>query len=170
MSGRTIGLKEDGTLICTGDMPESWKQWKDLDSIYGYGHQIMAIAKDGTVVNVTGTEAVNGMTNTSTWTDMVKLSVGNVHMAGLRSDGTVAAAGTNYCGQCDVEEWTDIVSIAVGSCATVGITSEGRIVMAGLLPNDIFVAESWPALDMTKILGKTLSDRSSSSNEEDSTL
>lgn len=42
------------------------------------------------------------------WTDIVAVSVGYDYTVGLRSDGTVVAAGNNHYGQCDVGDWTDI--------------------------------------------------------------
>ena len=64
---------------------------------------------------------------------MTQLAMGNGHTVGLRSDGTVVAAGNNHCGQCDVEEWKDVVYIdAKGQC-TIGITRDGRLLFAGSL-------------------------------------
>ena len=77
---------------------------------------------------------------------MVQLSIGRRYIVGLHADGTVAAVGDNYAGQCDVEDWSGIVSIAAGESGTVGITQDGRVLLAGTLPGDYFVAEIWPAV------------------------
>ena len=77
---------------------------------------------------------------------MVQLSVGRKHTVGLRADGTVAAVGDNFAGQCEVEGWSGIVSVAAGDSGTIGITDQGNVLLAGTLPNDFFVAESWPAV------------------------
>ena len=48
-----------------------------------------------------------------------------------RMDGTVAAAGYNKYGQCNVEDWTDIVSISAGDNHTVGLKADGTVVAVG---------------------------------------
>ena len=62
------------------------------------------------------------------------------------ADGTVAAVGDNFAGQCEVEDWSGIVSVAAGDSGTIGITDQGRALLAGTLPNDFYVAEDWPAV------------------------
>ncbi len=59
------------------------------------------------------------------------ISAGSFHTAAVRADGTVAAAGYNGAGQCDVSDWTDIVAVSVGSFRTVGLRSDGKVVAAG---------------------------------------
>ena len=49
---------------------------------------------------------------------------------GLKSDGTVVAAGDNYS-RCDVSDWTDVVAIACGFGHTVGLKSDGTVVAVG---------------------------------------
>jgi alpha-tubulin suppressor-like RCC1 family protein len=39
------------------------------------------------------------------WTDIIHVAAGRRHTVGLRSDGTVVAAGTNDHGQCGVGAW-----------------------------------------------------------------
>ena len=59
------------------------------------------------------------------------LAAGYNHTVGLKADGTVVAAGSNSCGQCDVSSWTDIVAVAAGSHHTVGLKADGTVVAAG---------------------------------------
>ena len=148
LNGETIGLKNDGTLLTTAEMPEEWKDYRDLKSIWGIssGSTAVAIRADGTVVYLYKGDDSYGQNNISGWTDMVQLSIGRRYIVGLRADGTVAAVGDNYAGQCDVEDWSGIVSIAAGESGTVGITQDGRVLLAGTLPGDYFVAEIWPAV------------------------
>ena len=63
--------------------------------------------------------------------DIVPISVGPCHTVGLKSDGTVVAAGFNQSGQCDVSDWTDIVAISAGGARTVGLKSDGTVVAIG---------------------------------------
>ena len=144
----TIGLKTNGTLLTTAEMPEEWKQYSDIESIWGREWTAAAIRSDGTVVYLREGDDRYGQNNVSGWTDMVQLAVGENHTVGLRSDGTVTAVGDNFAGQCDVEDWTNIVSVAAGESGTVGITEDGRVLLAGTLPGDYFVAETWPAIKL----------------------
>ena len=64
------------------------------------------------------------------WENIAKISAFN-HVVGLRTDGTVVAAGENKYGECDVEDWTDIIDIAVSEDFTLGLRSDGTVVAAG---------------------------------------
>ena len=59
------------------------------------------------------------------------ISAGDHHTVGLKADGTVVAAGSNYYGKCNVSGWTDIVAISAGSYHTVGLRADGTVVAVG---------------------------------------
>ncbi len=59
------------------------------------------------------------------------ISAGDYHTVGLKSDGTVIAAGRNNFAQCDVSDWTDIVAVEAVGSDTVGLKSDGTVVAAG---------------------------------------
>lgn len=59
------------------------------------------------------------------------ISGGNTHAVALRADGTVAAAGGNSNGECDVGAWTDITAVSAGTFHTVGLRSDGTVVAVG---------------------------------------
>lgn len=40
--------------------------------------------------------------------DIIAVSADGTHTVGLKSDGTIVAAGRNEEGQCHVSDWTDI--------------------------------------------------------------
>ncbi len=65
------------------------------------------------------------------WRNIVSVDCGYGFVVGLKSDGTVVAAGDNTYGQCDVDGWTDIVSIAAGTQHVLGLKSDGTVVAAG---------------------------------------
>lgn len=67
----------------------------------------------------------------SAWTQLTAITVGEMHVVGLRADGTVVAAGDNSLGQCDVSAWTGIVAIAAGRRHTVAVRTDGAVVAAG---------------------------------------
>lgn len=60
-----------------------------------------------------------------------RVAAGYRHTVGLRSDGTVAAAGNNSFGQCDVDGWTDVIQVAAGAKHTLGLRSDGTVLATG---------------------------------------
>lgn len=57
--------------------------------------------------------------------------IASMYTIGLKSDGTVVAAGEEY-GQWDVSDWTDIVEIAASASPhAVGLKSDGKVVAVG---------------------------------------
>ena len=56
------------------------------------------------------------------------ISAGSFHTVGLKADGTVVAAGSNYHGECDVQDWSDIVAVSVGVSHTIGLKADGTVV------------------------------------------
>ena len=64
-------------------------------------------------------------------TQQLPLAAGDGHTVGLRSDGTVVAAGWNGDGRCNVSLWQDIVAVAAGGYHTVGLRSNGTVVATG---------------------------------------
>ena len=68
------------------------------------------------------------------WNSIAKrdsIAAGGKHVVGLKSDGTVIAAGNNGFGQCDVSDWENIIAVSCGSCYTVGLKADGTVVAAG---------------------------------------
>lgn len=93
---------------------------------------IAAVYADGTVDAIYFNEDYfNTRSDVQKWRDIVAVSAGNQHTVGLRSDGTVVAAGFNTYGECDVSDWSDIVEITAGYCFTAGLKSDGTVVYTG---------------------------------------
>ena len=65
------------------------------------------------------------------WTNIVAIAAGGGHTVGVKSDGTVVAAGYNRDDECDVSGWRDIVVVAAGRYHTVGLKSDGTVVATG---------------------------------------
>ncbi len=69
------------------------------------------------------------------WNDIAERQTiacnGALLTVGLKSDGTVVAAGGNKHGQRDVSDWTDVVAVACGDWHTVGLKSDGTVVAVG---------------------------------------
>ena len=50
---------------------------------------------------------------------------------GVKSDGTVVAAGSNGSNQLDTEGWTHVVSVSAGDLTSFGIQENGKVESAG---------------------------------------
>ena len=98
-----------------------------LTTVSSLGFYTAAIREDGTAMVKTD----QAMIDVSGWTDLISISVGRAHIVGLKSDGTVVAAGSNKNYECEVSEWTDIVAVEAGEGVTVGLKSDGTVVVAG---------------------------------------
>jgi alpha-tubulin suppressor-like RCC1 family protein len=59
------------------------------------------------------------------------ISMSTVHIVGLKSNGTVVAAGRNDMGQCNTSDWCDIVAVSANFYHTVGLRSDGTVVAIG---------------------------------------
>jgi hypothetical protein len=59
------------------------------------------------------------------------ISVGGNHIVGLKSNGTVVAAGNNDNSQCNINEWYDIIAVSAGTFHTVGLKADGTIIATG---------------------------------------
>ena len=69
-----------------------------------------------------------------------KIATGGNHTIGVKSDGTLVAAGSNKSeygltgeetGQCQISNWNNIVSVAAGGCYTVGLKADGTVIARG---------------------------------------
>lgn len=56
------------------------------------------------------------------------IAAGFWHTVGLKSDGTVVAAGDHDSGQCDVTGWRGIAAVAASAHYTLGLKSDGTVV------------------------------------------
>lgn len=59
------------------------------------------------------------------------VSAGASHTVGLKSNGTVVAAGNDDFGKLDVEQWQDIIDVSAGRGYTIGLKSDGTVVATG---------------------------------------
>ena len=130
------GLKKDGTVVATGDKAHNVSGWTDVVLLSAGGdskNMIMGLKSDGTVL-IAGDEAVLGAAQ---WTDIVHISAGRFHAAGVKSDGTVVTVGRPLdaekgdVGEFDVSDWTDIVYVVAENQTTYGLKSDGTVVATG---------------------------------------
>lgn len=105
--------------------------WRDIIAVSGGGRNGVSVAglrKDGTVVIYDNDKII---LDPNIWKNIVQISFGGGHLVGLKSDGTVVAAGDNDHGQCNVSDWNDIVHISAGSTHTVGVKADGTVIAVG---------------------------------------
>lgn len=90
------------------------------------------------------------METVSCWDDLVSVSVSSGpsgdFVLGLKSDGSVVAAGDNDNGQCNVEQWQDITRISAGNGISVGLKADGSAICAGFSDYDLSCVEQWEKL------------------------
>ena len=101
-TGTTLILDREGRVgIYDGSGlfdPELIRNWSSVtDIVCGCG-SAAALCADGTVLVLQNPE--DAIYDVSGWTDIVALAMGDRHLLGLRSDGTVLAAGDNTLEQC----------------------------------------------------------------------
>ncbi len=89
-----MGLKPDGTVVCTGsDLygQLAVSEWTDIvDVSSGYEHSV-GLKSDGTVVAAGFNNY--GECDVENWTGIVDIAAGNRITIGIKADGTVVAAG-----------------------------------------------------------------------------
>lgn len=101
----------------------------------------------------------NPVPEIESWTNMRSLASGNSHIVGLRSDGTVVAAGDNSYGQCNVSGWTDVVSIDCGTYFTVGLKADGTVLHTGAAPHGVDKAKNWVGIVQLEAAGERVLGR-----------
>ena len=128
-----IGLKNDGTVICSDYRDEDAEEWQDVVAISAYptfrNHENAALTANGKVfVDATIGDPCK---DAEEWEDIVQIDVGGNHIVGLKADGTVVAAGKNDHDECAVNNWKDIVCVAASGGYTVGVQADGHVLVAG---------------------------------------
>lgn len=70
----------------------------------------------------------------SEWTDIVDISAGKSHIAGVKSNGRAVALGSGT-ETLAVGTWENITAVACGDNFTAGLTKNGTVIIAGELEN-----------------------------------
>ena len=164
-NNHTVGLRSNGTVVAVGAQYSPNKcaveEWKNIVAVAaGYDHTL-GLRGDGTVITAgLSTESCEypGVSDVASWRNIIAVAtntqaVGDVfredsprtmfHAIGLRSDGTVVAAGDNDSGQCNVSDWKNIVAITTDPSHTVGLCSNGAVVAVGNNDNGQCNVNSW---------------------------
>lgn len=112
----TVGLKKDGTVISTRNIPELSK-WKNIIKVVTDGDFVVGFNDKGEMlaVSVYSKDTSVGQISHSTledldfskFTDLIDF----VPFVGLKKDGTIVANGFDK-GEYDYRTWTDIIAIS----------------------------------------------------------
>ena len=119
-----MGLREDGTVICTNEdiSSELAAEWTDIIDIEASG-SFLGLKADGTVLSLVGELEYK----TLEWTDVKQISTSLFCAAGLKEDGTVVVAGRDF-GQSEAEKWTDMIYVQAADTYVMGIRENGEII------------------------------------------
>lgn len=128
----SVGLTADGTVLVTDDkQARAVRRWKNVRATAAGEDFTVALFEDGSVDICCNDENDREKYDFSNWHNIIAICAGRAHIAGIRSDGTVVAAGRNQYGQCEVSLWSGITAIAVGEDHTVGLRKDGTVIAAG---------------------------------------
>lgn len=138
LAGDTDGALEMLKLINddqTANAQISWfleKRQNDVpewNSIAAGKYHTAAVLENGKVVATGFNEYFQ--CHTSTWEDIVCVTVGKDHTIGLTRDGGLIAAGRNEDEQCSIAGWSDIKEIDAGQYHTVGLEKKSTVMATG---------------------------------------
>ncbi len=118
-------IKMDGTVLIA-DKPRKKtfeaEKWKNVVKLDFYSRRAVAVTEENRVESNKKLKDNFGI---------VDVSVGNIHIAGLKKDGKVCWLDEPYYSEFDIRNWKDIVAISSGSDHIVGLKSNGNVVATG---------------------------------------
>lgn len=97
----------------------------------GCTHHLAAVRPDGSAITRIDRKWNYGQHDVTHWTGLTAIATGHEHTAGLRNNGTVITAGSNFFGQCNTEDWSGITSISTGYFHTAGLRFDGTVRAVG---------------------------------------
>ena len=121
----TVGLKQDGTVLATGDNSRGQcdvSNWTDIIQVAAGAMHTVGLRLDGTVVAVG--DNTFGECEVSGWSDVTAVAANTCGTFGLRRDGTVLATGTFRDA---VSGWRDASEIAAGSYSAGCVHGQGSM-------------------------------------------
>ena len=161
-----VALMEDGRVktAANGDVSsqrydpsKEMEAWQDIQSIAIGGDVIYGLTRDGRVVMTEN--AVYGQQDAKAWEGIIAISASPYHIAGLKADGTVVAAGQNEDtveedwgemgtkNQCEVGHWRNVKQVIAATGGTIGICYDGSVLYAGAGYADVSACFSWRLFD-----------------------
>ena len=131
---------------------DSWEQCFDTwglitqrSSIDAKYNRVACVFADGSIT-ISGS-FYSDIEKALSWSDIVSVAMGDWHIVGLHSDGTVEVEGVFYDTK-DIKKWKDIVQIAAGEMHAVGLNANGTATATG---SDTFgqcMVDDWSGITM----------------------
>jgi hypothetical protein len=133
----TVGLKTNGTVVCTGPIGGSYDYgqcnvsgWTNIKQIAAGAYHTVGLKADGTVVAV-GRNDYN-QCNVGAWAGIQQVTAGYSSTFGLKSDGTIVSVGEDaYNQRTNSSSWTGIRQIAAGYKHIVGVKHNDTVLAVG---------------------------------------
>lgn len=132
-----VGVNEHGKLYYAVNNQSNshllyWAS-KQMRSVAIGPNYLVGLLENGTVqyAALTNWDYNYNLSFVDTWYDIEAVGVGEHHIVGLKSDGSVVAEGWDSNGECSVLRWKDITAIAVGGYHTVGLCEDGTVEATG---------------------------------------
>ena len=127
----TVGLKADGTAVYAGPglNAHGVADWQDIRLPLGERKELGTENKKTEDKKPESAELSLSIDNVLL--NETTLSTYRTNTVGLRSDGTVVAAGSNEDGECDVSDWRDIIAVSTGNGCIFGLKANGTVIAVG---------------------------------------
>lgn len=157
----TVAVFEDGSIgavgrnkngQCDTDLLTMYQGQEKAVAVSAGSRHTLVLLESGRVI-ACGDNFRNAC-DVSGWTDIAAIYTGSHYSVGLKTDGTIVAAGMGTS-RLDPEKWTDLVNLAAGDFHLIGQKSDGTIITALLDPEDhpeYGQTEVWNLHDVTRIV------------------
>ncbi len=121
-SSYALGLKKDGTVVCTGSSSACPADWTGIVDIAAADDHTAGVKKDGTVV-CNGSDSACAVDD---WKNIKAVYAGNGFTIGRKSDGTLVSAGS-YASSGTITSLSNVADLAIGSSQIAVVTNDGRL-------------------------------------------
>ncbi len=143
----TACVMDSGKLRLFGSFSDAYAPLAALENVSMIDISNVCVAvlfKDGTagIIDIFP-DAEDFAGEVGTWTDIIKLSLSNGYVMGLKRDGTVLYAGNPSSVLAGCAEWTDIADIAAGNGYALGVKTDGSVVSLKKARLDFIKTEDW---------------------------
>ena len=142
-SNWAMGLKKDGTVVCSGAGNAcKVEDWSDIVMIAAGENHSVGLQKDGTVI----CNGSTGACSVSDWKDVKAVYAGNEITIGLTDTGDVLASG-NFSSIEKVRNLTNVKAIDVGSNQIVVTGIDGSVACYAVGSSSTSNTASWTGMD-----------------------
>lgn len=141
-----IGLKKDGTLVYTGNLPSEVQKWKNITSIAISETHYVAVEEDGTVVCYGDDDACK----VDAWTNMEKVYAGDSFTIGIDTSGRIKVSG-DVNDVDTLESLIDVKAVAIGEEEIAVLFNSGKVTCSSLYGSTVTNTASWSNIQAVAI-------------------